>query len=151
MTLLELIIVMGVLGILVLIMASRNNPDGALMRRAGHELQLLFQQARMEALKRNAEVLIDFRPDGIQSCLDDNQNGTCDLQEQLLRKWRTAEYQGLHYQMTFPGNMVWNPAGFPEQTGMGFAAGSITLQKKERVLKVVMSSGGRVRQEVSQN
>ncbi|WP_186815799.1 GspH/FimT family protein [Deinococcus cellulosilyticus] len=151
MTLLELIVVMGIVGILLLVLLSRNNPDGMLLRRAGNELQLVLQQARMEAIKRNAEVLMDFRPEDILSCLDENQSGTCDVQEAPLRTWRTAEYQGLNYQMTFPGNMLWSPAGFPKQTGTGFAAGSILLKKKERALKVIMSSGGRIRQEEVKN
>ncbi|WP_189002670.1 GspH/FimT family pseudopilin [Deinococcus roseus] len=147
MTLLEMLTVLGILAVALLIMGLRTSPDRMLLVRAGNELQVFLQKNRLEAIKRNTPVVLHFEAAGIQSCLDADHTGSCSSHNHLDR-WETAPYRGLQYQENLPTDLVWTPEGFPAQTGTGFAAGSIVLSKKGRTLKVILASGGRIRQEM---
>lgn len=144
-TLLEMLIVLGVLSVALLLVAAQHRPDDLLLRQTAREVQLLFVHARLEAIKRGVPVLVAFEPERIESCVPLANQSTCkDLK--LLREVKIPEKR-LTYKHNFPSNLLWNPQGFPKQTGTGFAAGTLELNNQNRALKLILSAGGRMRQE----
>ncbi len=158
-TLVELMIVVGILGLLGAVafpMIASTLPNYRL-RAAARELVIDFKKAKVEAIKRNRSVLLVFTPEtagdpdaggSYQMCVDDNGNSVCDAGEGLktvtmprgVRIFGTTVFPTITATTsTWTG---YNNRGLPVT-----ATGAVTLQNSDvsRVYTVTMSASGGVR------
>lgn len=140
-TLIEVLIVLGILGVLVGIGAARFSPNAA--RAYSNDLQALFQQARFEAIKRNAPVAViwdsaatTFRSveGGANPCEGESVLGTADA----------ARYPRITIDTTFEDGrgLVWLPSGQARSCELSAFAATIARVsdgRNERVLKVSLT------------
>jgi len=124
-SLMELLVVVGLIGIISLVafpMISRTIPKYRL-RSVVRQLVIDFKQARLEAVKRNRDVLIVFTPEttaseggSYQVCADADEDDTCDSGEVL--KTVTMPKQVLLYTTNFGGDDTgYDFRGIPLETG----------------------------------
>jgi prepilin-type N-terminal cleavage/methylation domain-containing protein len=148
-TLLELLVVLGILGILMSIGIPMLRPPSSYL--FVNDLKAVIQQARYEAIKRNVPVAVvwnstdqsfttQFHPSDPalnQAC---NTTGTT-----ILNTKRLSEYQRVSVKSAFVQNgLVWLPNGLGRQcTGAGMQ--NVTEITDGRVAyKVNVSAAGRI-------
>lgn len=154
-TLLELMVVLGILGVLGTIsfpVISRVIPNYQL-RAASRELVIEFKKAKMEAVKRGRTVLIEFTPEttgdpdaggSYRVFVDMDESGdwtSGDLLLNTVSMPRNVRLPGGN-QLTFTGNRFgYNSRGLPSQTG------KVTLKKKigTKSYEISLSVAGAVR------
>ena len=163
-TLVEMLIVVAVIGILLGVAATtllRALPDYRL-RSAARELLFDLQKARLEAVKRNRTVLVEFAPQAYDQagergrfmiCVDDPANGVCDPTDQILVPWRRmpknvsltdAPPDGFADSITFAFDDPLYRVAF-DFRGLPSMAGSVRLiNNKGRARLVDISAVGRI-------
>jgi len=163
-TLVEMLIVVAMIGIVLGVAATtllRALPDYRL-RGAARELLFDLQKARLEAVKRNRTVLVEFAPQAyapagergrFRICVDDPANGVCDPTDQILVPWRAmpknvsltdAPPDGFATSITFAFDDPLYRVGF-DFRGLPGMAGSVRLiNSKGRARTVEVSQVGRV-------
>lgn len=154
-TLTELMVVVGilaVLGAMAFPMITQTIPNYQL-RAAAREMVVNFKKAKVEAVRRNQTVLLEFtletigNPDAGGSyrlCLDTNNDGVCDETLQQVNLPHGIRLVDASFGVTG------NRAGFTSR-GLPWANsfGNVTLQTADggRELRVSLAAGGRVRVE----
>lgn len=152
-TLIEVIVVVAIIGILTAIAAPgvMSTISRYRLRGVARELVIDFKQAKIEAVKHNRDVLLEFTLETLgnpnvggsyQSCVDNNNNGSCDGGEvyKVVNVPREARLVGT----TFAGPDVagYNSRGFPNN-----GLGTVTLSSTDgtRLFAISMSIAGGVR------
>ena len=149
-TLVEVMIVLAILGILAAVatpMITAMLPRYHL-RAEARELVINFKKAKMEAVKRNRDVLIHFTPETVGNpdaggsyllCVDDNRNGVCDAGEDL----KTVTMRR-NVRLSTNKNLVgYTSRGLPWNNNLG----TVTLKISDgtRTYQVSMSIAGGIR------
>ncbi|OQX14748.1 MAG: hypothetical protein BWK76_14190 [Desulfobulbaceae bacterium A2] len=162
-SLVELVLAMAIAGILAAVVAP--SLFAALpnyrLKSAAHDLQRHVQLARLEAIKRGTQVIIEFTPGAHVSsgrvgsytlCVDDNldavvdatdNNSQCDAGEPVLLRPLTMPNNVSLTATTFGGNrMVFSPRG------MLNAGGTVNFQNDTILGQMTLSIVGRARLQV---
>jgi len=144
-TLLELLVVIGMIGILIAIAAPNLRAPSS--RLAANSLQATVQQARFEAIKRNRPVVVELL-DGNQGIRLSSTVNAGSISCAGLSPIRTVEVSELGQVALVPQNLpfVWLPNGNPRACGGGALAGepSITVSDQSATFTVAVSLGGEV-------
>ena len=150
-TLLEMLIVIGIMGIFLALGVPMLRPSYAYV--FASDFRAMLQQARFEAIKRNLPVAVVR--DGQQYVTliknDASINCTSTNSTQINIK-RAAEYRDVQISLsdtTGTGHgIVWLPTGLARACGSsGVITGTAAFTSKNKTAKVVISQGGRVRTE----
>jgi prepilin-type N-terminal cleavage/methylation domain len=124
------------------------------LRAAARELAIDFKRARVEAAKRNRNVLIRFTPavdahgGGYDLCVDDNTNNVCDTGEEIARVTMPQDIRlsGPNFSNT---NMCgYDPRGMPWRSRWGRV--DIAVADGTRGHRINLSAHGAVRMAVIQ-
>lgn len=144
-TILELLIVLVMIGILAAIGASRFGTNSA--RAYTNDLQALFQQARFEAIKRNAPVAVIWSvTDRSFSTVYGNQAKPCDGTE-VLMKAESIQYPRLNVTTDFGDGegLVWLPSGQARSCAFTVFAKTIAnIQDEKQVRLLTVTLTGKV-------
>jgi len=171
-TLIELMVVVGLLAILA-ILASNVLMDSAgwlahyRLRSAAKTIAMVFQAAKMEAIKSNMACTVTF-----DQTLDDTKHYDCvafidanndlkyDSLERVLKRLDLSFYQGIQFDpdggddvvRPFPVNAVgkpaisFNPRGLPrDSTGGSVNDGAFLVNDRGSRLKMVVNNAGSIR------
>ncbi|OIP93902.1 MAG: hypothetical protein AUK55_07840 [Syntrophobacteraceae bacterium CG2_30_61_12] len=171
-TLIELMVVVGLLAILA-ILASNVLMDSAgwlahyRLRSAAKTIAMVFQAAKMEAIKSNMACTVTF-----DQTLDDTKHYDCvafidanndlkyDSLERVLKRLDLSFYQGIQFDpdggddvvRPFPVNAVgkpaisFNPRGLPrDSTGGSVNDGAFLVNDRGSRLKIVVNNAGSIR------
>jgi prepilin-type N-terminal cleavage/methylation domain-containing protein len=149
-TLLELLVVLGVTGVLAGIASFSFDRDAAELTRAAADVRARVLASRYEAIKRNRAVYITFTESEVVFTRDDPPNGTPDQTDPTFARIDRAEYRGLtSFATDAPGDAFgWTPEGLPRSAAQPQALGAdvvITLtdrSARERCLR--LEPGGRL-------
>ena len=153
-TLVEVMIVLAILGILAAVatpMITSMLPRYHL-RAAARELVIDFKKAKMEAVKRNRNVLLQFTPVAVgaaaggsyQLCVDNNNNDLCDAGEVLKIVTMPARVRLVTTTFSSPVHFAgFTSRGLPWQNKWG----TVTLNTSDgtRSYQVSLSMTGAVR------
>ena len=171
-TLIELMVVVGLLAILA-ILASNVLMDSAgwlahyRLRSAAKTIAMVFQAAKMEAIKSNMACTVTF-----DQTLDDTKHYDCvafidanndlkyDSLERVLKRLDLSFYQGIQFDpdggddvvCPFPVNadgkpaISFNPRGLPrDSTGGSVNDGAFLVNDRGSRLKIVVNNAGSIR------
>jgi len=144
-TLVELLVVLGILGVLLALFLGLNW-RGAEISRAAYDLRALVAEARQEALRRNQSVWVRYSEEELEVCLDDAT--TCD---ERYRALYLSSYRGeLSLEGTFENDCLrWRPEGFPTACDADTPKGGKLVLKAagEAKRELCVSAGGAIRLE----
>jgi prepilin-type N-terminal cleavage/methylation domain-containing protein len=149
-SMMELLTVIGILAILGAIALPnfirwRNNSQ---LSRATQDLYSNFQNAKLQAAKRNTVCAVLFNADNYIVFVDDDQDLTLDAGEQIFRKINWSEYPGVAVNalgFANPDNgIAFAPNGFCTDNTGSLAAGSVSLGNSIRQTRVKVTPAGGV-------
>ncbi len=156
-TLLEMLIVIGVVGILLALGIPMLRPPAAYL--FASDLKAMVQQARFEAIKRNRPVAVVWdsasktyttRFDAANTTFSNPSSACTSASPTILNTKRTSEYRNLNVSTNMSGNgIVWLPTGLPKPCGTGVLNSTTTVNDGRAKYNVVVSLGGRVKVEKS--
>jgi len=139
-TLLELLVVLGLLGVLAGL-AYRSSLLAHRERAALAELHAILRQARAEAIRRADWVAVNLLEGRLVLCLDSNGNGRCEPGERVLRRWDPRAYgASLELYPGFQAGLRYNALG---QLNTG---GRLVLRVGGRATALCLGLAGRVRE-----
>jgi len=171
-TLIELMVVVGLLAILA-ILASNVLMDSAgwlahyRLRSAAKTIAMVFQAAKMEAIKSNMACTVTFdqtldntKHYDCVAFIDANNDLKYDSLERVLKRLDLSFYQGIQFDpdggddvvRPFPVNAVgkpaisFNPRGLPrDSTGGSVNDGAFLVNDRGSRLKIVVNNAGSIR------
>jgi prepilin-type N-terminal cleavage/methylation domain-containing protein len=145
-TLLELLIVLGVLALLASFAAAFTRPAHA--QRAAQAVRAVMLWARTEAVWRGDAVSVTVDDEGVFHVrLEDRGSPWCEAGRDL-GSLRLSAYPGVTLERGLPRGVVWRADGGARSCdGGGVISGRVTLRDRLRAVSVVVSSLGRVRLE----
>lgn len=158
-TLLEVVVVLAIVAILAGVgtFSVVNYRPAYRLREAARELASTIQNARFEAIQRNASCAVSYNVPGTSylSFVDNNQNFQFDAGDVQLTAVQLANYEYVSYVaggLTFPNNGVGNPTvafnnrGLPIYNGGGVGAFWATVQSTQGTQRQIrVSTAGNVR------
>jgi type IV fimbrial biogenesis protein FimT len=131
-SLLELVVVLAVLGILLALGTGYLNSDRTAVNQAAQSLAAQVTRARLEAIRRNDFVGVQFLTGGAGGYVvfvDQNRNGTYDAGDTGIqtvnfgqRDWARVRLSAL----TGPAALVFDPRGIPQD----FTGATVTLSDR---------------------
>lgn len=153
-TLIELMIVVGILATLSAVAYPLINATlpRYRLRAAARELMIDFKKAKVEAIKRNKDVLIEFTKETVGDpnaggsyliCADNNNNDACDAGEEIATVLMPRDARLKNTTFTTPADVTgYNSRGLPWESQLG----TITLQTSDgkRTYNVALSMSGGV-------
>lgn len=131
-TLLELLLVLGVLGVLLALGLPLLSPNRLALDQAARSLAAQVTRARLEALRRNDFVGIQFLIGGAGGYVvfvDQNRNGTYDTTETTIQTVNFGQGDWAQVRLTAltgPAALVFDPRGIPQD----FTGGTVTLSNR---------------------
>lgn len=147
-TLLEMLVVLGIMGILMGIGVAALRPPSAYL--FANDLKAMIQQARFEAIKRNVPVAVVWsstnqtfttRWNETNSAVNQACSGSAVLNTKRLSDYRSVSVASALTQ----SGLVWLPSGMGTQCGGGLMSNSTSLTDGRTTYNVTISSAGRVR------
>jgi len=160
-TLIELMIAIGIIGILTAIAVPNVMKwlPNYRLKAAARDLYSNMQRAKMEAVKRNCNATITFNlPVGgtnydCVNYIDSNNNLEYDAGEEILLRLNFTDYKSVNITgNTFTNNdngrpsVAFNSKGLPINNSGGFGAGTITLTNTNgRIYTVILNSTGSIK------
>ena len=162
-TLIEVMVVVGILAVLIAIAAPSFTPmiERWRVRQATEQLQSTLYYARSEAIKRGGQVAIQKLPNNTNGCTtagngsewdcgwfvceDTNNNGTCEDTEPVLQRYDTPA--NLEISRTSGGTSIQlNRWGLVDGPFLGFSLVPLNKGTTDPAARgLCMSSGGRIR------
>lgn len=145
-TLVELLIVLGVLALLASFAAAFARPANA--QRAAQAVRATILWARTEAVWRGDPVSVTVsNDDAVLVRLEDGGSPWCESGTEL-GTLRLSAYPGVTLERGLPRGVVWLANGSARScSGGGVISGRLTLRDRLRTVSVLVSSLGRVRLE----
>ncbi len=150
-TLLEMLIVLGILGIFLALGIPMLRPSYAHL--FANDFRAMVQQARFEAIKRNLPVAVVRDGQQYTTLVKDDATINCTVTNSTqVNIKRAAEYRDVQISdsdTTGTGNgIVWLPTGLARAcNGSGVVTGTAAFTSRSKTAKVVISQAGRVRTE----
>ena len=132
MSLIELVIVIAVLGILLAIGTGYLRSDHLAVNQAARSLAAQVTRARLEAIRRNDFVGIQFLTGGAGGYVvfvDQNRNGTYDTTEATIQTVNFGQGDWARVRLTAltgPAALVFDPRGIPQD----FTGTTLTLSNR---------------------
>lgn len=162
-TLIEMMVVVGILSILIALAAPSFTPmiERWRVRQSTEQLQSTLYYARSEAIKRSGMVVIQKLPNNTNGCTtasgsndwdcgwfvcaDTNDNGSCDSTEPVLQRYDTPS--NIQITRTSGGTRIQlNRWGLVDGTWLGFSLVPLNKPTSDQAARgLCMSSGGRIR------
>lgn len=147
-TLLELLVVLGIMGVLMGLGIFMLRPPSAYL--VANDLKAMIQQARFEAIRRNAPVAVVWH--GAEQTFttrlnpeDPAANRACHG-DTILNTKRLSDYRNVSLRSALTQNgLVWLPSGLGVQCGGGLMMNSTRLTDGRTTYSVTISNAGRVR------
>lgn len=152
-TLLEMLIVIGVMGTLMAVGIPMLRPPSAYL--FANDLKAMILQARYEAIKRNTPVAVVWnsasqsyttRLDATNTAFA-NTTSACTSSTVLSTK-QLSDYRNISVSTNMPGNgIIWLPTGLARSCTTGVGNSTTTVDDGRQTYKVITSAGGRIRLE----
>lgn len=131
-SLIELVIVLAVLGVLLALGTGYLRSDRLAVNQAAQSLAAQVTRARLEAIRRNAFVGIQFLTGGAGGYVvfvDQNRNGTYDAGDTPIQTVNFGQGDWAQVRLTAltgPGALVFDPRGIPQD----FTGATVTLSDR---------------------
>lgn len=152
-TLLEMLVVVGIMGIFLALGIPMLRPPAAYL--FASDLKAMIQQARYEAIKRNTPVAVVWsstdrtyttRLDAANTNFA-NTNGACTSGTVISTK-QLGDYRNISISTNMPGNgIIWLPTGLARSCTTGLGNSTTTVGDGKQSYNVVTSANGRVKLE----
>lgn len=152
-TLLELLIVIGIMGILMAVGIPMLRPPSAYL--FATDLKAMIQQARFEAIKRNRPVAVVWnssnqtyttRFDETNTTFANPGSACTSTGPMILNTKRASDYRNLSVATDMSGNgIVWLPTGLARGCSSGLGNSTTTVNDGKKPFYVIISTAGRVR------
>ncbi len=153
-TLLEMLVVLGILGIFFALGIPMLRPPSSYL--LANDLKAMVQQARFEAIKRNTPVAVVWNSTTRTFVTRFDQTNTTfaapgsactnTTPEGLLNTKRLDDYRNISVTTNMSGNgVVWLPTGLNRSCGGGVGNSTTTIGDGSNSYNVVISVSGRVR------
>jgi type IV fimbrial biogenesis protein FimT len=156
-TMVELMIAMGIIAIMAAIAVPSiiSWLPNYRLKAAASEMISNFQKAKLEAVKRNTDVVITFtkanatQAGSYQIFVDDNPgNGAFDAGERVLVDHKPMPKDVSLYNTTFPGNLTgFNSRGLPTSGVATYFA--LMRNNNSRYYRIALSPAGSIRLQMS--
>lgn len=145
-TAIELLIAMGIMGILIGIGVVALRPPAS--RLAAQDFQALLQEARMEAIKRNRPVSVHVDVDDgtvLVRASTLTTNVSCEGSATQIGELEVSSYRGVAAQTTMANaQMLWLPNGRSQRCNGGLMASNTTFSDGRSAFVVAVSAAGQV-------
>lgn len=152
-TLLEMLIVLGIMGILFALGIPMLRPPSAYL--FASDLKAMIQQARYEAIKRNTPVAIVWdsanqtyttRLDATNTAFA-NTNSAC-TSGTVINTKQLKDYRNISISTNMLGNgIIWLPTGLARSCSSGAGNSTTSVGDGRQTYNVITSTSGRVRLE----
>lgn len=157
-TLIEVMMVVAIAGVIISLAIPQLKPliDRARTKTAVRQLRADLQKAKLEAVKRNTNCLVELTiasPGDAGSCLTciSTDNDCTDATDEIISRLNFNDFNFVELQNAdFSGasKFVFNSRGMPEQTGGGMVAGNAVINCTNDAgysFTLFLASSGRIR------